>query len=133
MIALNTGTGTGTTTISTGTSTGTGADTYTCIIDWGCTGNCRGCTMTCTVPMITYLPVTTYGNTEGSEPKQQEEIYIEPIDPELVKLRRKQIFQKRPYKTNLYIKPRLKRKSMVSISGWLTRSEYKKKKGHGIK
>lgn len=99
------------------------------------TSDCRYCTMTCT---ITYIdnrtpaaPVVTSTYTiEAPEPRQ-EEIFIEPVDPELIKLRRKQSFQKRHYRSRFYPRPRLKRKSIISISGWLTRLEYKRKKGHG--
>ena len=107
--------------------------------DWpmGCSGNCKYCTMTCTVIIITdHHPVATSTFPEWPEmpePKECEREFIEPVDLKLVKLRRKQKFQKRFYKTKIYIKPQLNRKSMVSISGWLTKSEYKKKKGHGIK
>jgi hypothetical protein len=122
MIALNTWT------------TVTGSDTGTYGTDWplNCTGHCRGCTMTCTEMRVygTTVVTCTYTDPKRDDPEKQEEIYPEPVDIELVKLRRKQIFQKRFYKSNFYTKPQLKRKSMVSLSGWLTRTEYKKKRGH---
>jgi len=64
-----------------------------------------------------------------SEPKE-DEIYQTPPDPEEIKFRKRQVFQKQFRRDRFHSKPLFKRKLIISISGWLTKTEYRKKKGH---
>ncbi len=115
--------------------TGTGGTYYNqCPQGWGLTSTCcANCTWTCTIVFVGRTPVAMGTFTGEPEPEKQEEYHLKPIDPELIKLRRKLSFQRKHYKSRFYSKPRLKRRALISFSGWLTRVEYKRKKGYSKK
>jgi len=93
------------------------------------TYDCKYCTLTCSVYRSPSGPINICTYKVMSEPKE-DEIYQTPPDPEEIKFRKRQVFQKQFRRDRFHSKPLFKRKLIISISGWLTKTEYRKKKGH---
>lgn len=97
---------------------------------------CYNCTFTCDVVKV--IKTRTKRSECSDYPEDApdapfEELFIEPINPEMIRLRRKQSYKKLHYKPVHFLKPYFKRKAMISISGWVAKIGYKRKKGYNKK
>lgn len=110
----------------------------------GCTGNCTCCTVPCTVVIIYIGGATiTTGTTEQQRKRDpwpdsyvtrmpdpvDDYFYPEPVDIETIQLWRRESRKKSRYSNILEHRPLIKRRTLNSKSGWLTRKSRLRKKG----
>lgn len=109
----------------------------------GCTRNCTCCTVPCTVVIIyTGGATITTGTTEQQRKRDpcsysyatympdpvDDYFYLEPVDIETIRLWRRESRKKSRYNI-LEHRPLIKRRTLNSKSGWLTRKSRLRKKG----
>jgi len=104
-----------------------------------CTGDCKHCTWGCELQVYRIGSTTVVictGTTSDNDlsdflchsPKEEKDYIFIPIDPQIIRDRRKEARKKWEFKSN---KPQvfLKRRLQFSKSGWLTRKGRLRKKG----
>ena len=106
--------------------------------------SCRNCTMGCfsytyfihnniivvTPSGCSFQPNTVNISNTCTDPEKEKEIIEEHIDRETINFWNKLKKQKLKFKYTAFYKPSIKRRSLISKSGWLPKSVRKRKKGH---